>query len=51
MCGWEDNDRIDLRGIWCECVDWIQFNHEQVQQQTSANTEKKFLVPQIHKMS
>jgi hypothetical protein len=30
---WEDNIKIDLKAIWCECVDWVHLYHDGVQVQ------------------
>jgi hypothetical protein len=42
---WEDDTKMALRKIGCECVDWIHLARDRVQWRASVNTVMNHRVP------
>jgi hypothetical protein len=42
---WEDNIKVDLKKVRCECVGWIQLVHNRVQWWSLVNTVMSLPVP------
>jgi hypothetical protein len=41
---WEDNIKMDLKGVGCDCVDWIYLAQDMNRWRTVVNTVMNFLI-------